>query len=349
MSNVLSSKPKLPSDWLDVSVGEPYVVREKLFEVFDMSELKLPIVGDGWSYPPPVGYKPLVDLLEWKHQAPVVITNGAKQALGATFYALKKMNRSVVEMRVPYWALLPSLIEMHGCTCVATMQNPPHYTDSEFWKHDAHLMLAPNNPDGFIHSDKDLLEMDKMYKGAGKPFIHDAAYYTHSYIASGTPLPAVGDVQIYSISKMLGLSSLRMGYAVCPNPEFYRLIKEYMEAMTVGVSLPSQMLTFELMNRMRGYPTLTEKFESNSFLALQEAKGLIKTVDPEVLEVPSNFEETPGMFGWFKTGPKFSQEKAKVNFIDGALFGAPGMVRMNLAFDKAKMQEIVNRLNASKE
>jgi aspartate/methionine/tyrosine aminotransferase len=186
----------------------------------------------------------------------------------------------------------------------------------------------------------------KEIMGVGVPFIHDAAYYTHSYISQGTPLPAVGDVQIYSVSKMLGLSSLRVGYAVCPNPEFYRLIKEYMEAMTVGVSLPSQIFTFELMNRMRGYPQLVEKFENNSFFALQESKQLIKMVDSEVLEVPSNFEETPGMFLWAKKGAACDLDKAKINAIDGKHFGVPGYVRMNIAFRPEIIREIVSRLNS---
>jgi aspartate/methionine/tyrosine aminotransferase len=348
MSDILLSKPKLPADWLDVSVGEPYIVREKLFEVFDMSDWKLPAVDHEWEYPPPAGYKPLVDLLEWKHNAPVVITNGAKQALGASFYALKKLDRAAVTMRVPYWALVPSLLEMHGCISASTVLTP-HYSDHEFWKHESQLMLAPNNPDGDIHSDRELIEISNGAKGVGMPLIHDAAYYTHSYLPGDRSLPQIGDVQVYSLSKMLGLSSLRVGYAVCPNPVFYKLIREYVEAMTVGVSLPAQIFSYELLNHMRGYPQLVEKFENRSYDALLESKKIIKTVDPEILKVPSNVEEIPGMFGWFKTGPKFSQEKAKVNFIDGTLFGMPGMVRMNLAFSKEKMQEIVNRLNSSKE
>lgn len=348
MSDVLLSKPKLPEGWLDVSVGEPYVVRQNLFDIFDMRDWKLPNIEHLWEYPPSNGYKHLVDLLEWKYNAPVIITNGAKQALGASFYALKKLDKSVVTMRVPYWALIPPLLEMHGCTCVATTITP-HYSDHEFWKHESRLMLAPNNPDGDIHSDQELIEISNGAKGVGMPFIHDAAYYTHSYLPSDRSLPPIGDVQIYSLSKMLGLSNLRIGYAVCHNPVFYKLIREYVEATTVGASLPSQIFSYELLNQMRGYPTLAEKFENNSYHALLESKNIIKTVDPEVLEIPTNFEETPGMFGWFKTGPKFSQEKAKINFIDGALFGIPGKVRMNLAFDKIKMQEIVRRLNASKE
>jgi hypothetical protein len=82
---------------------------------------------------------------------------------------------------------------------------------------------------------------------------------------------------------------------------------------------------------------------------LEANKKLCLQIDPEILEVPADLPNNPGMFGWFKTGPKFNSEKSKINFIDGALFGTPGMIRMNLAFSNERMQEIVKRLNSVKE
>ena len=119
--------------------------------------------------------------------------------------------------------------------------------------------------------------------------------------------------------------------------------------MTVGVSTLSQIFLYDLMRRMRAYPTLTQQFEGQSAYDLEQSKKLIAQIDPEVLEIGPNLITTPGMFGWFKVGPKANFEKSKVNMIDGALFGVPGMVRMNLAFDKETISDIVNRLNSSKD
>lgn len=352
MSDILLAKPKLPPDWIDVSVGEPHLVRDNLIKIFQVEEeLKIGhLKVEELVYPAPTGYQPLVKHLEDKHGAPVIITNGAKQALGACFYALKKLSKDVVSMRVPYWALIPPLMDMHGLTCVATSTDLPHYSVSEFWKRESFLYLGPNNPDGFIHSPAELLEMSKGMKEAGMPFIHDAAYYTHIYLPETHTLPKIGDVQIYSISKMLGLSGLRLGYVVCHNPEFYKLIQEYMEAMTVGVSIASQTWLYDLLDRrMRSFPTLVEKFEAVSSMELEANKKLCLQIDPEVLEVPATLPSNPGMFGWFKVGPKANFQKSKINMIDGSLFGIPGMIRMNLAFDQKRMQEIVDRLNSGKE
>lgn len=333
----LLAKPVLPPDWIDVSVGEPHVVREHLIDVFDLSVYELPKVDHMYEYPCPNGYKPLLQFLENKYKAPVIITNGAKQALGACFYALQQMGKKTVGMRTPYWALIPPLVRMHGLEPLTSFEGA-----------DANLLLLPNNPDGFsdIHYHDSPLE---EFREKGVPCIHDAAYYTNIYLPMGHPLDQLGDVQVYSISKMFGLSGLRLGFVVCPNPEFYKLILEYMEAMTVGVSIVSQIFMHDLWNQMNGYPTKLEAFEGRSHLSLLESKKLITQVDPEVLEVPASVVNSQGMFGWFKTGPKFDQAKAKINFIDGALFGTLGMVRMNLAFNSNQMTEIVKRLNSCKE
>jgi aspartate/methionine/tyrosine aminotransferase len=343
MSDILLAKPKLPPDWIDVSVGEPHLVRDTLFKVFQVEEeLKIGhLKVDDLVYPAPTGYPPLVKHLEDKHGAPVIITNGAKQALGACFYALKTMGKEYVAMKSPHWCLIPPLAEMHGLESVYDNPN----AESE----DPYLLLAPNNPDGTCDSPQQLKDWSEEYKEAGVPFIHDAAYYTHIYLPETHTLPKIGDVQIYSISKMLGLSGLRLGYVVCHNQEFYKLIQAYMEAMTVGVSISSQTWLFDLLDRrMRSYPTLVQKFEGECQATLEANKKTFLKVDPEILEVPSNTTEVPGMFGWFKVGPKADFTKAKVNVIDGALFGVPGMVRINLAFPTEKIEEIVKRLNSVK-
>jgi len=351
MSDILLCKPKLPPDWIDVSVGEPHLVKDNLIKVFDLEEeFKIGhITKSDLAYPHPTGYPPLVKHLEDKHGAPVIITNGAKQALGACFYALRQMNYEYVDMMHPYWALIPPLVKMHGLEPVSSEINTTEICMPDPTTGDPYLLLAPNNPDGSCASPQQLKEWHKSYKNYDVPFIHDAAYYTHIYLPETHTLPPIGDVQIYSISKMLGLSGLRLGYVVCHNIQYYKLIQEYVEAMTVGVSTSSQSLLFDILDRrMRSYPTLVSKFESMCALELENNKKLCLNIDPEILEVPTNFPETYGMFGWFKVGPKADFIKSKINIIDGALFGMPGMVRMNLAFHSDIMEDIVKRLNSVK-
>jgi len=335
MDNMLLAKPKLPYDVIDTSVGEPYIVRNILMETFDLSYQDMPTALDLWEYPDPTGYKPLVNLLEDKYGAPVIVTNGAKQALGATLYALKKLGKKKVGMRTPYWALLPPLIHMHG------MQMRDSFDDA-----DANLLVMPNNPDGFIMSPEDVKIFTEECAENKTPLVHDAAYYTHIYLPdSDYPLDPIGDVQIFSISKMLGLSGLRLGYVVCHNKLYYQYIQEYMEAMTVGVSNLSQVFLYDLLVLMNQNPEASEEFEDRSHQMIKKCKSLIKQVHPDIL-MSGAADKVPGMFGWFKLGPKADFAKAKVHVIDGSPFGMSGMIRMNLALHPDTMEEVVNRLNS---
>jgi aspartate/methionine/tyrosine aminotransferase len=340
MSDMLLAKPKLPPGFIDCSVGEPYIIRDNLIETFQLSEE--PAFGAlpmrEFVYPYPNGYEPLVQLLEEKHKAPIVVTNGAKQALGAVFYALKKMGKSTLGLKVPYWALIPPLVKMHGLDWVGA-------EPEQLNKFDSYLLLSPNNPDGHTDSPNRLVELAQDAKDKHIPFIHDAAYYTHIYLPRTHTLPVIGDVQIYSISKMLGLSGLRLGYAVCHNLEMYKYIQEYMEAMTMGVSHVSQAWLFDLMfHAFQRHEGLYDQFETNCAIDLERNKNLFLQISPEVLQVPKNLPSIPGMFGWFKPGPKCDWAKAQINVIDGGPFGMPGYVRMNLALRTEKIKEIVDRL-----
>jgi len=332
MSNaIFSSKPKLSADWIDASAGEAHIIRKKLHEVFPTDPYTQ--WNTDWNYPPSNGYEPLVKLLEEKYQAPVIITNGAKNALGAVFYALKQLGYSKLGLRTPHWCLLPPLIQQHG---LETRLLPDINDHQDI---DSLLCVSPDNPTNHI------AELPIQAGLAGKPVIHDAVYALPIYCPDDYHFTQFGDVQIYSASKSFGFSSLRIGYCVVSNPNFYALIQQYMEMMTVGVSMPSQIFLYDLLKEMNKHPFRVKEFEQSAKEALRNAKRIIKQVSSDVLQVPEDFENSNGMFGFFPVGAKANFEKAKIYVLDGTPFGKDGYVRMNLAFDEDTMEEIVRRLN----
>lgn len=337
MNDILLAKPNLPNGFIDTSAGEPHIIRECLDKAFSLSPYTIPNEKGIWEYPHPQGHPDLVKILEDKYHAPVVITCGAKQGLAASLYVLKHhFNRLTVGLGMPHWALLPPLVKAQHLIPLEDLEGG-----------DATLLVSPNNPDGKTFTEKETKELSERCKIRGRMLIHDAAYYTHTYLPETFPLKPIGDVQVFSASKMFGLSSLRLGWIVCWNKDFYQPLVEFMEMMTVGASNLSQLFLRDLLTRMYAYPSLLGKFEGTSSIALDKAKSIIKEVNPEVLEVSSNFEKTPGMFGFFKKGAKADFDKAKIHIADGKHFGAEGYVRLNLAFGEEKMNEIVKRLNES--
>lgn len=333
MDDILLAKSKLPSDYIDASFGEPYIIRNNLAGLFLLKDYNAIPNFNVFEYQSPNGWEPLVKLLEDKYQAPVVITNGAKQALGAIFYAIKKNGGKKIGLKTPYWGLLKPLIEMHGCSQVE------HIDDS-----DAYLLVSPNNPDGNICDEHTVKYYSDLCFSTKRPLIHDAAYYSHIYTPQNLELKPIGDVQIFTCSKLYGLSGLRIGYAVFYNTELYKYVMEYMEHMTVGVSSLSQLYAYNLLVDMKVFPERAKQFEENSYQQLQEHKQIVSQINPAILDT-KNIVSSPGMFLWTKCHNLQAFTDAKIKIIEGTPFGAPNYIRMNLALPKDKIIEIVKRLN----
>jgi aspartate/methionine/tyrosine aminotransferase len=332
MTDVLAARPKLPPDWIDLAVGEAYVVKQALAQQLDIHTPPV-LVSEDLEYPHPAGYEPLIELLQqWFIEEKILITNGAKQALGAMAYALNKMGKTTISLPSPYWCLLPPILKAHGLRC--------------FPNADAHLLVLPNNPDNAIPSSETI---DALLK-QGKPVIHDAAYYNHIYLPADYVLHPIGDVQIHSMSKYLGMSGLRVGVAVCTNRDFYRLMLEYIEMMTVGVSIASQKLVYRILKSLYENEGVCSAFEATARTSLLRAKHCFDKADRSVLEPSTNLTASPGMFAWMRCKRPEVLKRAKIHVPDGSHFGKEGFVRINLAVKPETLEQAVERINqAAKE
>jgi aspartate/methionine/tyrosine aminotransferase len=349
MTDLLLAKPQLQDGFLDLSVGEASIIRNNLFTHFpSMQDPHILSLGhdlslNDFEYLPPAGMKDLVQLLEDQHQAPVIIFNGAKQALGAAFYALKKRSVHDLYLQPIHWALLQPLAETHGLD--VEFAEP---TNWEWFKNDsyrgAYLMVAPGNPDGVCPPYHELRDWSQQFRDKDMPFIFDGAYYTHSYLPMDYPLGDVGDVQIYSFSKMLGLSAVRGGYCVVHNHDFYYDMVAYQEMMTVGVSVLTQKYLHAILTKLAKNPLTKTAFEKSNYEGLRAAKNLLKEIPKSILDVPVNFEETPGMFAFCKVHDINAFHRAKIHVVGGAPFGDATKVRLNLGVEPHILKECVQRL-----
>ena len=329
---ILLALPTLEADQKDLSVGEPHLIRENLTKFTDIFKLNLSLSDEDLTYPLPTGHPELVKFLEDKYNQPVIITTGAKNALGAVFYALTKLGHSTLGLRSPYWALIPPLCKMHNLE--------PVYSDyDQLNDFDSYLLIAPNNPDGSMNG---IDKAHQLYKDNNKPLIHDGAYYTPIYLGPDYDYKMIGDVQIYSGSKMLGLSGTRTGFLLCSDPQLRHHIQDYIENMTMGVSKISQLY---LLNILKDLGSDIKSFELKCFNDLKKNKSIVKNIRKDILEVPDNLEDIPGMFRWAKCNDFDAFKRAKLNVISGKPFGNEEYVRINLGFTNDVMEEIVDKLN----
>ncbi len=323
--DILLAKNKDPNV-IDLAVGEATLIRDALSKFFNLNNYQVPNCKELFEYPTPNGYPGLVSFLEDKYQAPVIICNGAKQALAASFYSLYQLGYRSLGMRIPYWALIPPLAQEHNLNIV-------------FKNFDSYLCVAPNNPDGFYP--QDIEDMALSFKESNIPFIHDAVYWNYSYISRDINiLPSIGDMQIFSASKLFGLSGIRIGWIVCHNPKFYHHLQYYMEMMTVGVSIMPQLFLLDLLQRMKYNPEEVIHFENEAYLSLQKSREILKKIPSSTLSIENNV----GMFAWCKKGPKIDFSKTSVSVLDGKFFGSPGMVRINLATKHEQLEKAVQNI-----
>lgn len=320
------ARTRIPDDFVDLGIGEPYFLKEGVSVAHDLHSFEFTGLPNIWEYAPPNGYEPLVKLLEGIHRAPVVVTVGAKHGLFAALHALKETGVRSIAYRRPYWASFPHMIEHMGLRSVTTSL-----------KADARLLVMPNNPDGHVMP---LAEAKEACLGS-MPVIHDAAYYTHSYLDEEYSLEPLGDLQVFSASKMFGLSGLRLGWVVCHNRAHYKRLTAYVEATTAGVSTASQRVLLALLEAEQADPTIRKRYMTAMRHHLTWAQEALRDIRPDVLVPQSTF----GMFGWCRKGPKFDPQRSKVNVMDGAAFGDPSMVRLNLAVSKVFLRQAIKRLN----
>ena len=325
---------------VDLQVGEARIIRDITTNLFDLHSTTVSMRPVDWEYQS-TGYPPLVKFLEEKHSAPVIITNGANHALYAVMQVLKSKGFNKLGFRIPYWNRLTEIAKQVGINYVpyeGTLLSDKAKTDS-------YLLVAPNNPDGHLPP-MDMMRMcSAMLKDQEKPLIHDAVYYTRSYLPIDYPIESIGDVQLFSASKSYGLSSLRVGYMVIYNASFYQELKHYVELSTVGVSVPSQKLFLRILRREEQLPILKTQFEKLTRQEIAKARNIFKGVKPELVDLPANYDRDGGIFAWVKPKVQDLFMLANVSVLDGEIFGREGYVRINLTAGNEMIEEAVKRIN----
>ena len=324
----------LGEGWIDLGYGEPIIIQDILHNY--ISPGCLPDNGTllNSQYQPPKGMKAFIDFLEAKYQAKVVVTNGAKQGIAATMYALKKMGHDSCMMHKPYWTSTPGLITDQGLA-VKYLGDPGASSRALF-------ITSPNNPDGKEIPPANMAQVTFDAKAEGIKLIHDAAYYTPIYMQDPCS-EKVGDVQIHSFAKMWGLSGLRIGYVVLHDETFLPHVTEFVERACSGVSTASQQVALAVESHFHYNPEASASFYAACRNAIATSRAELMRVSPDVLEVMPCTSNS--MFAWCKAGPKLNWQAAKVNMIPGDLFGQPGYVRLNIAVPSDLIKIAVNRLN----
>lgn len=308
------------STGINLAIGEPELVSRELGFGADM------------PYPPAEGCEGLLTELRFLHPGRyVVVANGAKQALLAAFYAHKQMGRTAVRHMPPHWPSYPTLAKLVGLEFYNGNTPPPSRKALE---EAVHCVTSPNNPDG------------SQVEGATKCDIWDAAYASELYDWNGVAPDA--ETWVTSLSKLLGMPGLRIGWLATKNQELARLAAQYVEITTSGVCVPAQRIAENALRSMREDP--------ETHARRGEVVRALMAVNREEMARNLWFThrvENYGMFAWFRVLPGYRNLfadallKTGVKLVSGAACGEeqPGWYRMNLAVDTARFRDAVRAIN----
>lgn len=304
----------------NLAIGEPVFLQEA------MEWHRLPT--DYWAnfsplYPGLGGNEVLLHKLHERYpEAHIVVANGAKQALAATFYAYRMMGKKSVYHQAPYWPSYPTLAQL------AQMRFVKKPSEGAVI-----VTTAPNNPDG-------------SYGGPKKCHIWDAVYADEVYGWRYEEAPDC-EVAVYSAAKMYGLSGLRIGWLVTDNKEIADAASYFVELATSGVCSVAQGYVASVIDLEQETSEQRAKTQARVKLLMngRSYSDLLSPLLDKCEGFPANGQ---GMFAWVKPRDyeKFARAtvNARVQFVTGEACGVPGWYRCSVGQNVEVTSDALTRI-----
>ena len=318
-------KELLSFDW-----GDTRGIREILSDIYSGGLFVSSKNIKGYGYPPAEGKPELVRQLRSLtkrltgiHFEYICLTAGCTHAINAAVTCFK--NRYIT-YKIPYYPLYPKMFSLLNKT----------YVHNNF-SVDKKTIVAdsPSNPLGIIGLDKIEIHIQDS-------LIWDGAYHSPTYgMKLGISPFESGKVNVFcgSISKLLGLNGLRIGWTATNTLQLHEDIVSYVKDSICGITLPAQDIIIPILEDRENL----EKFFMESALLIQDNKE-------ELLKLKNFFgsDNIPeyGMFGFFEVDNKMLDtiNNARVVFTDGKDCGCDSFVRINLGNTREMTKEMVNRI-----
>lgn len=339
----LQLRAGLETGWLNLAVGEPKLVSVNLSKALVQNGINQHVYCNNdilsHDYKPSTGIPELVNFIKTKTGYKyVIITNGAKQAISASFSAVKAQGYDSVYIPVPYWVSFPTLALKEDLTVV--------HSNTLVDEQTAILLTLPNNPDGNMIEQKELDAFNVDCQADNLPLIHDGAYNSKIYLPTMFGLENSCSMYIHSYSKSLGLSGLRIGYLATNNATYAELVSEYMEVTTTGVSSASQQIVLNIEEIFQKNPKIYDDFVTLCQQDFAANRKKLKELPVDIVD--TKFISPNGMFAFLPKGPKCDHafSSAKVKILDGSLFGKLGYVRISLGLVPEEFKKAVDKVNA---
>ena len=214
--------------------GNPICVKEALikqfpfFESVDLNKMNYPLHEGNYELISKV--RELISLTVGKQYEHVLITNGATQGLVTALNSIKTTHygADTVSTNPVYFSFYPGIIDSQGL----------HHLTQSFCG-DIIIVDSPSNPTGLI-----------LPYSFSEPTIWDSAYHSRTYGTTSLTEGPRHDILVGSLSKLLGLPGLRVGWAATDSDRYYKNMLSNTTYTLCGVSAASQNLALDVVKKL---------------------------------------------------------------------------------------------------
>jgi aspartate aminotransferase len=299
----------------------------------------------------------------------VVVTNGAKQAVYETFFALVDPGDEVL-VPAPYWTTYPEVVSLAGGTprYVETTEESGFHLTVEALEAALTpatkilLFVSPNNPTGAVLSPEEVTSIGRWAADRGLWVVTDEIYEHLVYgdrrftsLPVAVPEAVERCVVINGVAKTHAMTGWRVGWLIGP-PDVSAAATALQSQATSNVCNVAQQAALAAVDGNLGHAhAMRDVFDARRRLiheALNKCQG-VSCVEPEGAFYA--FPSVRRLLGRRVAGrmvessadlAELAIDEAKVAVVPGEAFGAPGYFRMSYALGEAAIEEGVSRLAA---
>ena len=297
----------------------------------------------------------------------VLVTNGGKHAVFVAFAALCDPGDEVI-IPAPYWTTYPEAVALAGGVSVVVDTTE----ESEFKvtveqlekvrtpKTKVLLFVSPDNPSGAVYTPEETIAIGKWAVEHGIWVITDEIYEhltygKHKFSSMPTLVPELAEtcIIVNGVAKTYAMTGWRVGWMIGPKDVMKAAIN-FQSHTTSNVSNIAQVAALEAVSGdLSAVAMMRESFERRGTLMHKMLSAIPGITCMEPQGAFYCFPSVKGLLGQNIGGQTAANsmqladmvlEQAKVAFVPGEAFGAPGYARFSFALGDTDLVEGMDRL-----
>ncbi|MDA0192072.1 MAG: pyridoxal phosphate-dependent aminotransferase [Actinobacteria bacterium] len=299
----------------------------------------------------------------------VLVTVGGKYAVFVAFAALCDPGDEVI-IPAPYWTTYPEAVALAGGVSVVvdtTEETEFKVTVEQLEKvrtprTKVLLFVSPDNPSGAVYSPEETIAIGKWAVQHGIWVVTDEIYEhltygKHTFASMPTLVPELADtcIIVNGVAKTYAMTGWRVGWMIGPKDVMKAAIN-FQSHTTSNVSNVAQIAALEAVSGdLLAVAMMRESFDRRGRLMHKMLTAIPGVTCMEPQGAFYCFPNVRGLLGRDIGGKTASNsmeladlvlDVAKVAFVPGEAFGAPGYARFSFALGDDDLVEGMNRLTA---